>query len=172
MKFFRKSTHAASNLREKRRDLGIPQGIRSVGKTRFGTVYQAANSIAKNYPAITDLCQKNIITIPDVNHLFVPGLAASHFLYALQQITTVLSPIAKAITCLESTHSTVADVYLFWLAVTAEIHRLLSQGALPTNIAEEIRLAVNFRFDQMVNDAPSDVFLTGFILDPSELFSN
>jgi hypothetical protein len=80
----------------------------------------------------------------------------------------VLAPIAKVITCLESTHSTVSDVYHFWLAVTATIHQIITEDitGLPTEVTEEIRRAVNYQFDQMVNDAPSDVYLTGFLLDP------
>lgn len=77
-------------------------------------------------------------------------------------------PVARAITCLESTHSTVSDVYLFWLAVTATIHQIIVDDitGLPTHVTEQIHQAVNRRFDQMVNEAPSDVYLTGFVLDP------
>lgn len=82
----------------------------------------------------------------------------------------MLSPVAKAITCLESTHSTVADVFLFWLAVNAAFHHLLSQGGLSVSDSEKIRRVVNRRFNQMVNEAPCDVYITGFVLDPSESF--
>ncbi|KAG1829908.1 hypothetical protein F4604DRAFT_1887509 [Suillus subluteus] len=80
----------------------------------------------------------------------------------------LLAPIAKAITCLESTHSTVLDIYLFWLAITATIHQIITEDitGLPTEVTEKIRQAVNYHFNQMVNDAPCDVYLTGFLLDP------
>lgn len=96
--------------------------------------------------------------------------AAGKFQYELTQLLTVIAPVAKAITCLESTLSTVADVYLFSLAVTASIHQVITDGTsgLPVDTMEEIRRLVNFRFDQMVNESPSDVYLTGFILDPRE----
>lgn len=152
-------------------DYGVTRGIKSISKTRFGTLYYSALSIQDNYYAIGDLCKQKIITVPEVNHLFIPGgLAATQFYCSLQQLTALLAPIAKSITCLESTHSTVSDVYLFWLAVTAEIHKMLSDDGLPNSVKEFIRRTVNYRFNQMVNDAPSDVYITGFILDPRKCY--
>jgi hypothetical protein len=88
----------------------------------------------------------------------------------LSQLLTILAPVAKAITCMESTHSNVSDVYVFWLAVTATIHQIIEDDitGLPFDVMEKIRKAVNFRFNQMINDAPDDVYLTGFMLDPRE----
>jgi hypothetical protein len=108
-------------------------------------------------------------TLQEVNNCFIEDrFATDKFEVELRQLLTVLAPIAKAITCLESTHSTVSDVYLFWLAVTATIHQIITEDitGLPTEVTEEIQRAVNYRFDQMVNDAPSDVYFTGFLLDP------
>jgi hypothetical protein len=86
----------------------------------------------------------------------------------LSQLLTILAPVAKAITCMESTHSNVPDVYVFWLAVTATIHQIIIEDVtgLPFSVVEDIRRAVNFRFGQMLNDAPDDVSITDFILDP------
>ena len=148
--------------------MGIKQGIQSIGKTRFATVYLAAESLDQNYPAISELCQQKIISIPEVNDLFIPGFELTDFTRELQHLVLFLAPVAKLIKCLESSHSTIADVYLFWLAVTGNINDLLNRVCLETQIKEKIWLAVNSRFNQMVNNAPSDVFLTGFILDPSE----
>jgi hypothetical protein len=109
----------------------------------------------------------------EVNNYFIEDrFATNQFEVELQQLLTVLAPIAKAITCLESTHSNVSDVYLFWLAVTATIHQIITEDitGLPIHVTEEIRQAVNYRFNQMVNDAPCDVYLTGFILDPRKFF--
>jgi hypothetical protein len=86
----------------------------------------------------------------------------------LLQLLTVLSLVAKAITCMESTQSNVSDVYVFWLAVTATIHQIIVEDVtgLPSDVIEDIHKAVNFRFNQMVNDAPDDVYHTGFMMDP------
>jgi len=91
----------------------------------------------------------------------------------LSQFLTVLAPVAKAITCMESTQSNVSNVYVFWLAVTATIHQIIVEDitGLPFDVMEDIRKAVNLRFNQMVNDAPDDVYHTGFMLDPRK-FTN
>ncbi|KAL5490634.1 hypothetical protein ACEPAI_5468 [Sanghuangporus weigelae] len=166
VQYFHKSTNGTSQLKLRRRELGISQGIKSVGKTRFGTVYYAALSVERNYAALVELFKDGKIKSPDIENYFLPGFAASSFSFGLQRLTMVLSPVAKALTCLESSHSTVADVYLFWLAVSSGIHRMLSQGGLCVADSEKIRRAVNYRFNQMINDAPSDVYITGFVLDP------
>ena len=69
---------------------------------------------------------------------------------------------------MESTQSNVSDVYVFWLAVTAMIHQILMEDVtgLPSDVTEDICKAVNFQFNQMVNDAPDDVYHTGFMMDP------
>lgn len=99
---------------------------------------------------------------------FIEGTySAGKFEMDLTQFLSVEAPIAKSITCLESSHSTVSMVYLFFLAVTATIHQIIKEGGLPSDVADQIRKAVNFRFNQQINDAPDDVYLTGFMLDPS-----
>ncbi|OCB91120.1 hypothetical protein A7U60_g1637 [Sanghuangporus baumii] len=132
VQYFHKSTNSTSTLKLKRHELGIAQGIKSVGNTRFALV----------------------------------ELFKGAFFFGLQRLVIVLSPMAKAITCLELSHSTVADVYLFWLAVTADVHYMLSQGGLTTSDSEKICHMVNCHFNQMVNEAPSNVYITGFVLDP------
>lgn len=86
----------------------------------------------------------------------------------LSQFLTVLAQIAKAIMCMESTQSNISDVYVFWLAVTATIHQIIMEDVtgLPSDVTEDICKAVNFRFNQIVNDAPDDVYHTGFMMDP------
>ncbi len=102
----------------------------------------------------------------DVNHLYLPGFAASDFTAKLDQLLVILAPIAKSITCLKSTGSTVSDVFVFWLAIMAEFHSFLTneQNPLSIQIKEQIRQVANYRYHQMFDDDP--VYLTGFILDP------
>lgn len=89
------------------------------------------------------------------------------FSMKLSQLLAILEPVAKSITCLESTRSTVSDVFVFWHAVMAEFHTILTDddGLLDIRTKEEIRQIANYRYDQMFKDDP--VYLTGFILDPS-----
>lgn len=102
----------------------------------------------------------------DVNHLYKQGISASNFALKLDQLLTILAPIGKATTCLESTQSTVSDVFVFWLAVQAEIHTFVidSNNGIDVATKEGIRRCANFRWNQMFRD--NDIYLTGFILDP------
>ncbi len=88
----------------------------------------------------------------------------------LAKVCKVLSPFAKAIKCLESTHSTASDVYLFWLAVAAQLEELFTscdQAGLENSTVDSLRKVFNKRFNQMINLAPTDIYLTAFFLDPS-----
>jgi len=84
----------------------------------------------------------------------------------LSQFLTVCAPVAKAITCIESTQSNVSDVYVFWLAVMATIHQIIVEDitGLLFDVMEDIQKSVNFHFNQILNDAPDDVYHTSFML--------
>jgi hypothetical protein len=174
--FFKSSTIATSHLRLKRgQKSNRIGGLKSIGKTRFATVYYSGKSLVDNYNNICELYQDGAINLSGVEHLFDHGLAASKFQYQLREMVMILAPIAKTIKCLESTHSTVSDVFVFWLAITASIHDTLAslKDGLPNAVKESIRAAVNYRFKQMVGDAAGsmrpkaeDVYITGFVLDP------
>ena len=71
--------------------------------------------------------------------------------------------------CLESSFATAADVFEFWLAVQATFEELSKKNAvgLPTHVLEKIRHLCNYRFDQIINSAPSDIWITTFFLIPS-----
>jgi hypothetical protein len=86
----------------------------------------------------------------------------------LTKFVEVIGPFAKSIKCLESTHSTAADVYLFWLAIMSQLEELFREDKikLPNNVKEEIRAITNRRFNGMINDAPTDVYVAAFFLDP------
>ena len=60
-------------------------------------------------------------------------------------------------------------VYLFFLAVTATIHQIIKEGGVSRSVAEEVWKAINVQFNQQINSAPDDVYLTKFMLDPSKL---
>ena len=80
----------------------------------------------------------------------------------------VLAPMAKSITCLESTHSTVSDVYIFWLACMASVADTITadRHGMGAEVTEDIRRFMNMRWVQMIEKAPCDVYFTGFLLDP------
>ncbi|KZS99936.1 uncharacterized protein LAESUDRAFT_667317, partial [Laetiporus sulphureus 93-53] len=154
IRYFKKSSFANAHLRTCRKQLCIGCGLVSVGKTRFATLYHSGESLLHCLPAISSLCKENIIS--------------AQFKFRLEEFATILKPLAKSITCLESTHSTISDVYIFWLASMAELHAFITEptNSLDNAVKEEIRCNANHRFKQMIDHAPDDVYLTGFVLDP------
>lgn len=86
----------------------------------------------------------------------------------LQQLLAVIGPPAKATKCLESSFATAADVFEFWLAVQAAFEELLKKNStqLPVHVLERVQRLCNYRFDQIINSAPSDIWVTAFFLIP------
>ncbi|KAL7284543.1 hypothetical protein ACG7TL_001835 [Trametes sanguinea] len=168
IKFMNKSGDAREQLKRKRLEMGISRGLVAIGKTRFASIYHSAASLKRCMPALRDLCVSKKITIKDVNVMYLSTSPAWRFAAELEELVAVLEPIAKSIKCLESTHSTVSDVYLFWLACTANTYDLITQDgvSIPEAVKSDIRSAMNARWKQMIEDAPHDVYHTGFVLDP------
>src|SRR6266567_270748 len=95
------------------------------------------------------------------------------FRRALTLLGSVIMPIARAIQCLESKEINAADVYLYWLAVVAQLHNLFARDnklATPkysTSLKEKIRAIVNYRFGQLIfNERSQNIYLIAFSLDP------
>jgi hypothetical protein len=93
------------------------------------------------------------------------------FTEQLEQFVAVLEPLARSIKCLESSHSTAADVYHFWLAVLAryqerfEANNTLQGIGLPESVIEDIKSIVNGRHSEMFQGETQQVYLTAFFLD-------
>lgn len=86
----------------------------------------------------------------------------------LTKLISVTRPFAKAIKCLESSHSTPGDIFLFWTAVTASVKQVLEEPGSGFTQADcdSIRGIVNFRYKQLIDEGPSDVYISCFYLDP------
>lgn len=86
------------------------------------------------------------------------------------QLLVVLDPLAKSITCLESSHSTASDVYLFWMAIMATYHDIFNNNVwrLPEYVIESVRRIVNYRYNEMVTGPQKDIYVTAFFLNPSK----
>ena len=67
----------------------------------------------------------------------------------LDQLLLVIGPIAKSIKCLEASHSTVADVYMFWLAIMASLEDLIKNDKL------DLPLEVNLSY---VNSSDTQMY--------------
>ncbi|KAG2132129.1 uncharacterized protein EDB93DRAFT_1340200 [Suillus bovinus] len=70
--------------------------------------------------------------------------------------------------CLESAHTTCTDIYLYWLAIVTQMEQLLRGNTI--RLWEETKLAIrtitNAQFNQMINNAPNDPYITAFFLHP------
>ncbi|KAJ6595943.1 hypothetical protein B0H10DRAFT_1642011, partial [Mycena sp. CBHHK59/15] len=86
----------------------------------------------------------------------------------LQQLCTILEPVARAIKCLEGLAVTVGEVWKFYVAITAVFHDLFSEDILsfPQIVQDEVCSIVNRRYDEMIHGPSGDIFLSGFSLDP------
>jgi hypothetical protein len=105
----------------------------------------------------------------------MPGTTSTmQFEIELTQITTILAPFAKAILCLESSHSTTADVYIFWLAAMALLQETMQLDIVGLTVAhyEQIRAYSNMQFNKIINNAPTDAYLTAFALNPTYCDAN
>jgi hypothetical protein len=88
----------------------------------------------------------------------------------LTRMAGLLEYPARCITCLESSHSTLADVFLFWLSAAASISEFLSKAKFPFATKKAIYKATNARFTEMVHTGPSDAYLTALYLHWGTLF--
>jgi hypothetical protein len=105
-----------------------------------------------------------------VNDSLVPDTAETlTFQLALQQLLAVIGPPAKATKCLESSFANAADIYIFWLAVQSTFadHCVKNVVKLPSKVLEDVRQLCNYRFNQTINEGPSDIFIAAFFLVPS-----
>ncbi|EIW74896.1 hypothetical protein CONPUDRAFT_159670 [Coniophora puteana RWD-64-598 SS2] len=104
----------------------------------------------------------------DVNHKFADPDDTLAFQLDLATLLTVIGPAAKATKCLESSFATAADTYTYWIAIQASIEELSLRKnfRLPREDVEQIRRLCNYQFDQLINNAPSDIFVTAFFLIP------
>jgi hypothetical protein len=79
------------------------------------------------------------------------------FRVQLSQFVALGTPFAKAVTCLESTHSTAGDVYLIWCGIGAELQELFdaTRFNIPKTVKEEVMAIFNRRFQQIFVPTPT-----------------
>ncbi|KAG9089935.1 hypothetical protein FRC06_001289, partial [Ceratobasidium sp. 370] len=172
---FKMSTQATAKLNAVRKILRILRGLQSIRNTRFATIYYAVTSILDNLPALYKIYREHEIDtvgtpLPDIIAEVIDerNVVAMHFKTTLTKLANILEPFARALLCLESTHSTLADVYVFWLSVLAALHQHFSSGhSLLTPDDKSCIIAIaSKRFNEAINDAPADGYITAFFLDP------
>jgi hypothetical protein len=95
-------------------------------------------------------------------------VTAIEFKLMLTELVNVLEPLARALLCLESTRSTLGDVYFFWLAALAALNQHFSSknNLLSAQDKSRLQSMIYSRFNEAMNEAPTDVYVTTFFLDP------
>ncbi|QRW02378.1 hypothetical protein RhiLY_01376 [Ceratobasidium sp. AG-Ba] len=169
------SNQATGKLNAARSLLGIQRRLQSIGKTRFATIYYAAISVLENLPALYKIYSEGNMDIAanplseivaEVMDTSQP--AAIEFKLKLTELINILEPLARAILCLESTCSTISDVYFFWLSALASLNRLFCSKTttLTANDKSRLQAIIYYRFSEAINEAPTDSYITAFFLDP------
>ncbi|KAF8581806.1 hypothetical protein K439DRAFT_1513241 [Ramaria rubella] len=128
--YFSKSYHANAALKEIQKEEGVAHGLEKIGNTRFGMVAQAVNSLIDCYPLIQKLIQDKCINTKYFTH---PRISLEFQLF-LSHYSSIITPLAKAIKTLESTHTTPADVFMLWLVILAMAKELFEKPPDTTGI--------------------------------------
>ncbi|KAJ7450604.1 ribonuclease H-like domain-containing protein [Mycena latifolia] len=174
--FMSLSSYSQDWFDDARVELGISRGLQSIGETRFATIYWSLDSVLRGIPAFTRIVRAREYGIDS-------EILQKHFLddddtfklkRDLTRLGAVLMPFARAIQCLEAKDTTPADVYLYWLAIVAQLNDLITKddktgdkSKYATVVKELIRSIANFRFSQLIeNESSSNVYFTAFVLDP------
>ncbi|CAE6507832.1 unnamed protein product, partial [Rhizoctonia solani] len=174
---FKMSSYATGRLNEARKIEGIPRNLQSIGNTRFATIYYAGTSVLDNLPALYRIYRNGEIAtkgtpLPSVcivaDALDETTVTALKFRQDLKELVNILEPFARALLSLESTRSNLSDVYFFWLGALAALdHHFKSRNCLlPSEDRARIRRVASKRFNEGINDAPTDAYITAFFLDP------
>ncbi|KZT65980.1 hypothetical protein DAEQUDRAFT_813834 [Daedalea quercina L-15889] len=175
LQFFSKSDQSSEELNDIRDRLSISRGLEKIGKTRFANIVRAAVAMRRSLPALREGCTGGPIIVEETNDCFVrdsPSTLA--FETSLNQLLSVTLPYAKTIVCLESTQSTVADVFLYWCGIGASIKQVLTKKAtgIPNHVKCELRAIFNSRWAEMFEDGPTDAHLSAVYLDPMYMNSD
>ncbi|KAI0643696.1 ribonuclease H-like domain-containing protein [Trametes meyenii] len=174
IKYFKKSTIAATELSLSRVEEGGLRTLQSIGKTRFATVFWSAESLRNCFPTIRRLVATGRLNLKGTG--FDPALLQDRssvsikFELELRCYTSILSPIAHAIKALEATDATAADVFVFWHAIAASLQSLFARPEEETDIspslAKKVQGVINRRMKEVIDNAPADIYFTAFFLHP------
>ncbi|KAI0027166.1 ribonuclease H-like domain-containing protein [Vararia minispora EC-137] len=187
IKFFSKSTLAKTAFKCLMPRHRITRGLQKFGKTRFGSISHSVSSMQRCLPIIHELVRTRRIKLPVANvhaRLVPESSKGDEFKRLLKLTVDVFAPCAKTITCAESTHANLADVFMLWLAVSAAYKDLMEDpialAELDQQTREKIRRILNYRFQQMVENPSvsidtnnlkhvrmASMYVVAFVLHPS-----
>ncbi|QRV92571.1 hypothetical protein RhiJN_20589 [Ceratobasidium sp. AG-Ba] len=169
---FHTSAYAARHLAALRVLYHIAKGLAAIGLTRFATYYYASLSTLQCLPLIRELISSGVLELKPSSPIYwmLDRTEVQKFEGELSQFVAVLEPFARAIKCLKSSHATLSDVYLFWLAILAHFQNIfknntrLSGTGLPDSVMEEITSILNGRHTEMFRGHAGCVYLAACFL--------
>ncbi|KIK75903.1 hypothetical protein PAXRUDRAFT_18582 [Paxillus rubicundulus Ve08.2h10] len=165
-----RSAYATEHFNHEHLKISITRGLEVISNTHFRTVYWAGKSVQRGLPAFQVIVENEAlgIDIASLNDLFIPGGVRMKFELDLARLLTVIGPYAKVIQCLEGGHVTADRVYYYWLGITSQLDSLFRRNEydLTTSTIEDIRAITNCHFDEMITDAPNDIYIIVFFLNP------
>ncbi|KAG8742920.1 hypothetical protein FRC11_014073, partial [Ceratobasidium sp. 423] len=166
--FFSQLNHASSCLKECSTKMIFAWA-------RLGAHYGTPHTprASKNLPAIHLAYQKDMfLSVPKLlEGIFNESdIAAMKFKMSLIKFTSILALIHKALTCLESMNSTIGDSFAYWLATIAKLNTILAVDGSGIDLAKVTilrhRSCFHTHFLKAIDNAPSDVYIAGFLLHP------
>ncbi|QRV97090.1 hypothetical protein RhiJN_25109 [Ceratobasidium sp. AG-Ba] len=166
---FHHSLQATALLESALLTLEINSRLRTIGNTRFANVLWAIEALIECLPGLRKIVTSGQVKIKDCDRILRGDSTGTvRFELELKQVAAVLAPIARAIVCLESPFANPADVYMHWLALAAWLQRIFKDDTidLTPKTVEGIVLYYNHRFQEVIDDAPSDIYFTALCLDP------
>ncbi|KAH7308263.1 hypothetical protein B0J17DRAFT_587568, partial [Rhizoctonia solani] len=171
--YFHTSTYANRHLAALQVLHNVHKGIIAIGNTRFASYFYAAQSVLNCLPLILQLISSAVLELSSASPIYwmLDGASVEQFTKELRQLCAILEPFARSIKCLESSHSTPADVYLFWLAIIARARELFKNNAtingvgFPESVMEDVTSIINGRHHEMFQSKSGPIYLAAFFLD-------
>ncbi|QRV92866.1 WD repeat-containing protein [Ceratobasidium sp. AG-Ba] len=103
---------------------------------------------------------------------FDPCVIGDSWAKCFNPLQKVTEPFARAIKCLESEHSNPGDVFLFNMAVMAQLRHIADDNeaelGLPEDTLHNIRTIANARYYNVVLASGQEVYLSTFMLNPQQ----
>ncbi|KAG8795010.1 hypothetical protein FRC12_019093 [Ceratobasidium sp. 428] len=90
------------------------------------------------------------------------------FILGLKILLHVITPLANALLCLESSHATIGDNHIVWMAASSSISEVLTAHDSPFTEEEVARIqkTITSRLKESIDEPPDDVYLLGSFGDP------
>ncbi|KAM6488823.1 Ribonuclease H-like domain containing protein [Amanita muscaria] len=168
---FSHSTYSTTLLRQNDGNEKPLKALQTIGKTRFGTYWLAAQSLEPCLQQIQKLVSKGEVKFKNeiVQGMFLNKGTGhySQFEKSLLHYLHIVEPFIRSLWSLEAARANASDVFVFWCAVAAVLKKMFDKGpsitGIPSEHAEKVIVVFNKRYKEMFAD---HLYFTAFTLDP------